>query len=128
MRALAQRLEGLDALGSSGMTRQNTAAIAVAAQQPSQGVSHRLFGIARASEQGHCVAIGLQLEGSAVTVADQSPRDRRDGAAAGENFFQQSYAETDPDPDYLSFSWMAEIFVSDFMGQNPAQLIVVRLA
>ena len=98
------------------MTRQTTAAIAVAAQQPVQGIGHGLFGITRASE------------GSAVTVADQSPRDRRDGAAARENFFQQSYAETDPDTDYLSFGWMAEIFVSDFMGQNPAQLIVVRLA
>ena len=42
-RSLAQRLEGFDALGSSGMTRQNTAAIAVAAQQPGQGIGHGLF-------------------------------------------------------------------------------------
>ena len=95
---------------------------------PTQCLDHHFLGIAGPPENLHRVAVRGVFLCTAITSGYQCSGQRCDRTATRNDLFQNRRSDVEARTQNLGFGDMAKILVSDLVGHDPAQLLIVRAA
>src|SRR4029077_8550814 len=93
--------------------------------EPAERIDHYFSRITRASENIDAMAVGGVLFRTAIASRNQRSGNGRQSTAAGKESLQKCRADAEPSGQNLRLRHMAEILVSELVGEHPAQLVIV---